>query len=146
MKLVSSLVAVAGLSFASSAFATDLSLSPGFTPDPNRTTITSGGTNPASSFNGSCTGWVTDRSSPDIKLNWNGSGTIHISATASADITLVVNDASGNWHCADDTQGTNPGLTLSNASAGLIEIWIGSYNSGEYNQTTVSISEIGQFQ
>lgn len=146
MKFSSSIVVAAGLAFASSALAADITLAPGFTPDPHRMQITSGGTNPASAFDSSCAGWVTDRSSPDIKLTWNGTATLHISAISSADVTLVVNDANGRWHCNDDAQGTNPGLTLSGASAGLIEIWIGSYESGTYNQTTVSISEIGQFQ
>lgn len=136
----------AGVTLATTAVANELTLSEGFTPDPQRVSITSGGTNPASSFSSSCAGWVAGRDAPDLKINWNSTGTLHISATATADVTLVVNDAHGGWHCNDDANGTNPGLTLSNTPSGLIEVWVGSYESGTYNPSTVSVSEIGQFQ
>lgn len=136
----------AGLSLAATASATDISLSPGFTPDPHNVSITSGGTNDASTWSSGCNGWVADRGSADIDLTWNGAGTLHISVTSGSDTTLVVNDANGRWWCNDDAQGTNPGLTIPNASAGLIEIWVGSYEQGTYNSTNVQISEIGQFQ
>ncbi len=145
MTLRTALVAV-GTLFATTALASDITLSPGFTPDPMNMSITSGGTTQASTWQSNCAGWVADRSSPDIKLNWTANGTLHISATSSADVTLVVNDANGNWHCNDDQSGTNPGLTISNASSGLVEVWVGSYESGAYASTNVQISEIGQFQ
>ena len=145
MTLRTALIAATSL-FATTAMAGDITLSPGFTPDPHNMTITSGGTTQASTWQSNCAGWVADRSSADIKLNWTANGTLHISATSSADVTLVVNDANGNWHCNDDAQGTNPGLTINNASSGLVEIWIGSYESGQYASTNVQISEIGTFQ
>ncbi|MFT6142820.1 MAG: hypothetical protein ACJAZO_003720 [Myxococcota bacterium] len=145
MTLRTALVAF-GTLFATTAFASDITLAPGFTPDPMNMTITSGGTTAASTWQSNCAGWVADRQSPDIKLTWTGAGTLHISATSSADVTLVVNDANGNWHCNDDQSGTNPGLTINSAAAGLVEVWIGSYESGAYAQTNVQISEIGQFQ
>jgi hypothetical protein len=110
MTLRTALVAF-GTLFATTAFASDITLAPGFTPDPMNMTITSGGTTAASTWQSNCAGWVADRQSPDIKLTWTGAGTLHISATSSADVTLVVNDANGNWHCNDDQSGTNPGLT-----------------------------------
>lgn len=146
MNVSSVATVIGGLFFASTALASDITLAPGFTPDPNNTSITSGGTTAASTWNSSCAGWVADRSSPDIKLNWTGTGTLHFSVTSSADTTLVINDANGGWHCNDDANGTNPGLTINGAAAGLIEIWVGSYESGAYASTNVQISEIGQFQ
>ncbi len=78
----------------------------------------------------------------------NGAGNMFdltIGSVAGSDTTLVVNDANGNWYCDDDGgNGLNPLVTLVNLASGRYDIWVGSYSEGDYANSVLSISEIGQ--
>ncbi|WP_233350725.1 hypothetical protein [Maricaulis maris] len=119
------------------------SLRGGFTPDPYRVNIISGGTYRADSVRTGCRGWVS--AAPDFELSFTaGSLPLILSAASSSDTTILVNDPNGNWHCDDDggNAGLNPALTFNNAQSGTYDIWIGSYSQGDNAQATLSISEL----
>ena len=120
-----------------------VSLRGGFTPDPYRVDIVSGGTHRASEVRSGCAGWVS--AAPDFELSFTaGSLPLILSAASSSDTTILVNDPNGNWHCNDDggNAGLNPALTFNNPASGTYDIWIGSYRQGQNPSATLSISEI----
>jgi len=123
------------------------SVSPGFTPDPIAINVTSGGSlNVAGMGLGAgCTGYATAQ--PDFRFNLTGTSRfLRVFVEAPGDTTLIINDARGGWHCADDTYGTNPGIDLSNAGAGQYDVWIGSYRSGEQIRGQLKITELSSVQ
>jgi hypothetical protein len=120
-----------------------VSLNGGFTPDPYRVDIISGGSHRASEVRSGCAGWVS--AAPDFELSFSaGSLPLILSANSSSDTTILVNDPNGNWHCNDDggNAGLNPALTFHNPASGTYDIWIGSYREGENAQASLSISEL----
>ncbi|MGY4877995.1 hypothetical protein ACLUEY_08940 [Vreelandella aquamarina] len=116
-------------------------LTSGFLPDPHVTALVAGGSHSASEAGAGCRGYVSD--APDLDLNYqSGNHSLSIYAESQQDITLVVFDAQGNWHCNDDTSGTNPVLQWQNPPSGNYNIWVGNYSSsGNYPEATLSISE-----
>ena len=69
---------------------------------------------------------------------------LFISVLADADTTLVINDPSGRWVCDDDGAGAlNPGVHFDNPEAGVYDIWVGTYWSGEGQPARLGISELG---
>ncbi|WP_136248349.1 hypothetical protein [Halomonas borealis] len=122
-----------------------VSLASGFQPDPHMTSLTAGGNRPAGEAGPNCSGFVSGE--PDLDLNFEaGQYALNLYAKASADITLVVYDAAGNWHCNDDyssASGTNPGITWSNPPSGNYNIWVGTYESGSLPEAVLYVSEAG---
>lgn len=63
---------------------------------------------------------------------------------AFCDTILLVNDADGVWHWDDDSgDGEDPVITLSNASDGIIDVWVGTYE-GENCPAQLSIESFEQ--
>ena len=123
----------------------DITLSPGFTPDPHLVSLRAGGAISATSAANGCSGYITN--APDFRLNWSGKGSLNlkISVISNSYTTLVVNGPNGEWYCDDDSgDETNPVVTLGSVS-GRYEIWIGTYASGETKPAVLAISEITSF-
>ncbi len=120
----------------------DMRLSGGFMPDPERRSVTAGGRLSASdAINSSCSGFIT--SEPTVELSYNGSGSLHIYTSGSADTTLAVNRPDGTWACDDDgASGVNAGLSFSGSTGGTYDIYVGTFGSGE-RSTTLNVSELG---
>lgn len=119
-----------------------VSLQPGFTPDPYNVQVTSGGNIRAGDRLNNCTGTIAN--APDFRLQWGGGGTLPliISVSSRADTTLVINGPDGQWWCDDDSgEGTNPSVRFNSAGGGQYDIWVGDYSSGN-NPATLSISEL----
>ena len=89
-----------------------------------------------------CVGYVT--SQPDFNIQLSAADTmLRLYVTSDTDTTLIVNDASGRWHCNDDSHGGhNPTVDLSNAAPGLLNVWVGSYQSGVQARGTLHITEL----
>ena len=121
-----------------------VNLRAGFTPDPFRVAITSGGSVNASSVSSSCRGWIAN--SVDYQVNYvAGSFNLSFSSTSSSDTTLVIRAPNGNLYCDDDSgNGLTPIVTIGNPMSGSYSVWVGSYQSGEYARSTLSISELGR--
>ncbi len=132
-----------GLDYGASPNYGSVSLAAGFTPDPYSTSITSGGSVAVSYLGAGCTGYAT--ASPDFRINWSGSSSrlrIFFVASSGEDTTLIVNDAGGGWHCNDDSSGLNPMVELTNPSAGQLDVWVGSFASGDFVSGTLYVSEL----
>ena len=123
----------------------EIRLSPGFTPDPVLTVVQAGGSMNANANLKTCSGYIT--SAPDVRLHWNGNGSLNlkISAISNADTTLVINGPNGEWYCDDDSgEDANPSVTLPSIS-GQYDIWVGTYVAGDIKPAVVSISELSSF-
>jgi hypothetical protein len=129
-----------------------ISLRGGFTPDPYRVPLESGGpirVNDTVSDNGSnaardrrCRGNIAE--APDVRLNFTpGSLPLIISVASGTDTTLVINGPDGRWYCDDDSgAGTNPSIRWDRPSAGQYDIWVGTYGSTSLRPAELSISEL----
>ena len=95
-------------------------------------------------MDGDCTGYST--SAPDFRINWTGDSSnlrIFFVSDEGEDATLIVNDASANWHCNDDSDaGVDPLVDIENPPEGQIDIWVGSYSSGDFIIGTLYITEL----
>tara|TARA_R110002072_G_scaffold260612_2_gene419059 strand:+ start:2191 stop:2652 length:462 start_codon:yes stop_codon:yes gene_type:complete len=121
-----------------------VNLRAGFTPDPFRVAITSGGAINANTISPSCRGWVAN--TMDYQVHYAaGAFNLSFSSTSSSDTTLLVQAPNGNLYCDDDSgNDLNPIVTIGNPQSGTYSVWVGSYQNGEYAQATLSISELGR--
>ena len=138
--------ATGGLDFTQEPNFGTVDLASGFMPDPLADIVVSGGTVDvfAQNIGNGCTGYTT--SAPDLRINCSGTTSnlriFFVADNPSDDTTLIVNDPFGAWHCNDDFSGWNPLVDLPNLSDGQIDIWIGSYASGEFVGGTLYITEL----
>lgn len=124
-----------------SSFGTEV-FAANFTPDPRVLEGSSGGSVDAGEVNMACRGHIARI--PDHILQLGASMNLRLAVNASQDTTLVVRTADGQFHCDDDTQGTNPAVTLANAQ-GEVRVWVGTY-SGTNNipyRLGVSTANVG---
>ncbi len=86
----------------------ETSLRSGFTPDPYRVDMFSGGGIDAETVADGCVGMVAR--APDFQLTYSaGSLPLIFGVTSANDTTLVINGPSGQWYCDDDGgDGTEP--------------------------------------
>ena len=121
----------------------DVTLNGGFLPDPYQISVMAGGTISTSgainNANGYCTGYVTRE--PTLELRYNGGSDLHIYTAGSPDTVLAINAPDGSWHCNDDADGLDAGLSFPNGQAGVYDIYVGAFSQGS-QQTTLRISEI----
>jgi hypothetical protein len=120
----------------------------GFPDDPHTIDLISGGEIDANVAIGDCTGYISE--DPDVRLRYtaddaNNALPLFISVRADADTTLVVNAPDGRWYCNDDGQGegVNPSVVFGPAQTGDYEIWVGSFDEGEFHEAQLDISELG---
>lgn len=96
--------------------------------------IIPGGEDQTADMGEGCSGYIY-AAGPDLELTIDRDfRPLGIFVDADVDTTLVVNDPDGNWHCnddADDLANSNPGLSFSKPKAGIYDIWVGTFNSGE---------------
>lgn len=125
----------AGLDVSADSNFGTVELGPGFAPDPHTVYVVSGGSLDISTLGlgGDCRGFAT--AAADYRLVLTGDVSrlrIFFVAQDGGDTTLAVNRADGTWACNDDfsTENFNPMIELTNAPAGVYEIWVGSFNTG----------------
>jgi hypothetical protein len=122
----------------------EVSLVSGFTPDPLMQRVTAGGVVDVSYLGNGCDGFAA--SAPDFRVHYTAGGSallrFYFVADTNADPTLIINDASGNWFCSDDTFDTlNPGIDYSEPVSGEYDVWVGSI-SGEFFPGTLYVTEL----
>jgi hypothetical protein len=117
-----------------------VTLSAGFMPDPNVTSLQSGGSIDASRLGGGCTGFVAG--APDVDLHYTaGNFPLTISVVAQADTTLVVHGPDGRWYCNDDANGANPAIRFQRPASGLYDIYVGTYGNSQLAPAQLIITE-----
>ncbi|MFO8232745.1 MAG: hypothetical protein R6U20_08770 [Longimonas sp.] len=106
-----------------------ISLSSGFSPDPQSHSVRAGGST-AIPFQG-CSGYI-HMDAPDMDLNYqSGSYPLSIEVQSDVDVTLLVYTPDGEWLCDDDSgSGTNARLEFDAPQSGNYNIWVGTYGSG----------------
>ena len=104
-----------------------VNLNQGFTPDPHRVEIVSGGSIEASGVSDGCMGKIGQ--APDYQVNYRaGASRLTFKALGKGDSTLVINAPNGNWVCDDDSGGNqNPRLTFKAPQSGRYDIWVGDF-------------------
>ncbi|MBI1251090.1 MAG: peptidase S1 [Alphaproteobacteria bacterium] len=121
-----------------------ITLNAGFTPDPYRVNLQSGGQiDSAQTIGGACRGYIAN--APDYRVSYmSGSLPLIISVNSSADTTLVVNGPDGQWYCDDDSgnQGLNPSLRWNSPPSGQYDIWVGTFGNNSLQAATLTVSEL----
>ena len=111
----------------------------GFTPDPIRVSVYSGGSIDASRLGGACVGMIA--SAPDYEFTYTaGSFPLSFGVVSDRDTSLVINGPDGRWYCNDDAQGLNPILTWGRPASGAYDVWVGAVG-GRAASATLLISE-----
>jgi hypothetical protein len=144
----------------------DLSLAPGFLPDPTSVSVEAGGQQPWNTVPGPfdngglmtvCSGWFTSR--PTMILRWlSPAPFLRIYAQVPGDAVaggrndpvLIVHTPQDLWRCNDNfvPTTTHPSLDFTNVVAGQYDIWLGVHGSdvgqpGHPNPSgVVSITEL----
>lgn len=120
-----------------------IELDSGFTPDPYRVDLESGGDIDAQGIGGECVGFIAN--APDVRLIYSsGNYPLYVSVQSGVDTTLVINAPDGNWYCNDDggNIGTNPSIQITNPQSGRYEIWVGTYGEAALAPAQLQISEL----
>jgi serine protease Do len=119
-----------------------VALEAGFTPDPHEVSVRAGGVDRNAISGNGCAGYINN-AQPTVTLTYTaGRSRLAIYVRSDLDTTLLVNDASGNWHCSDDFEGSNPAIILDNPASGQYNIWVGTYTQDAAGErATVYISE-----
>lgn len=123
-------------------------LNGGFMPDPFTVAVTSGATagndvDASSAGLGSgCRGHLTQQ--PDYILQYNNARAfLRFYFVGQGDATLVINDASGRWHCNDDSWSSlNPTVDIQNPPSGQYDVWVGSYRAGQNIRGQLFVTEL----
>jgi hypothetical protein len=96
--------------------------------------VQAGGSDRVAVQGSGCSGFISN-GSPVAAVAWSGSGALSIYATSGADTTLLIADPSGRWHCSDDANGSNPGVTIASAASGRYLVWVGTFEPGTARAT-----------
>jgi hypothetical protein len=125
------------------AIAGNLRLRAGFTDDPRRIGIYSGGSIDASTVASGCVGMISR--APDVELVYDaGSLPLTIGVEGDGDTTLVINGPDGRWYCDDDSGGNaDPEFTFRNPQSGTYDIWVGAYG-GRGTSGRLFVTELGR--
>lgn len=75
-----------------------------------------------------CSGFITSNT-PTAAIRADASGPFSIWATSPTDLTLVVADPDGQWHCSDDARGTDPAVTFARPKRGTYLVWVGTFSA-----------------
>lgn len=120
-----------------------VNLQAGFQPDPHTVSVRAGGADRNSISGSGCAGYINN-AQPDVDLNYQaGRSRLYIYVMSDSDTTLLVNDASGSWHCSDDFEGSHPAVIINNPPTGNYNIWVGTYDRADSGaRATVFISEL----
>jgi hypothetical protein len=117
-----------------------VTLSPGFLPDPQRLAGMSGGPVQASTLNPSCRGWIAQQPNHAINVAV-GFSFLRTFVEAASDTTLVIRAPNGQFFCADDTYGTNPGIDAA-YGPGTYYVWVGSYSQNSSGPYSIAFTEL----
>lgn len=78
-------------------------------------------------------GYGQFRSAPDFTFNLSNMAgrELDLYVNSSCDPAMLINDATGQWHFNDDSNGLQPGLRLGGPDVqGRVDVWIGTFSGG----------------
>lgn len=124
----------------------DLTLSSGFTPDPQYLRGIAGGTEAAANIagidrtpTGRCIGMINTLPSHRIYLQ-DFFESLRLRVLSEDDTTIMIRGPGGTW-CNDDYDGRNAGIA-GQWLAGTYEIWVGSYDQTTFSPYELEFSEV----
>lgn len=139
-RAVARVIAAGLLTAAASAHAADygnFEIGPGFTPDPQTGTGTTGGARDAAqAFGGDCSGSVD--TTPDHVITVTSAVNLKLYTTSTTDSTLVLRGPSGTF-CDDDSRGELDAEINAVLRPGRYEVYVG--HLGETGQYTLTLTE-----
>lgn len=94
---------------------------------PSATSVRGGGADRNAVPGSGCSGFINN-SQPTATVTFGGGSSLSIYATSGTDTTLLVATPDGKWHCSDDANGSNPGVTIASAGEGTYVVWIGTFS------------------
>lgn len=120
----------------------EYALSPGFDPASFAKQVMGGGRSLVSDFitADGCAGYVAEAPNFSFTLN-EAFEKIWFSAHSPVNMSLLLNAPDGEWYCNDDFLGTDPSVSFSDAPAGRYDIWVGSYDEGNYSASILYVTE-----
>lgn len=104
--------------------------------------VVAGGETDASGLGGACAGQIA--TAPDVQLDLQSGGApLTFRVDSDIDTTLVVNTATGQWICDDDSgDDLNALIAIADPTTGIYDIWVGAFSDDEnYSSTTLTISQ-----
>ena len=116
----------------------EATLAPFFQPSPFAVQFLGGGRSQAADFIAAapCHGFAAE--APDFSIILSEAfSQLTFALHSPADMTLIINGADGQWHCADKQGTVDPAVSFRNAPAGLYDIWVGSVDEGNYAASIV---------
>ncbi|WP_413200658.1 hypothetical protein [Nostoc piscinale] len=124
----------------------DVTLNHPFSPDPITVRGMSGGSISGNkvagrreTITGPCDGFVD--AAPDHTLELKTRfDYLRLQVQSPQDVTLIVKGPGGTW-CNDDFEGKNAGMS-GEWLPGNYQVWVGSYNQGQYYPYTLTITEV----
>ncbi|MCL1472256.1 hypothetical protein [Argonema antarcticum] len=124
----------------------NLTIGPGFKPDPRTIRGISGGLERASDIagrqetaNGPCVGFVGKNPSHTLVLS-SPFNYLRVQVQSPDDTTLVIQGPGGTW-CNDDSEGKNAGIA-GEWLPGTYSIWIGSYQKNKYTPYIIRVTQV----
>ena len=124
----------------------NITIGPGFQPDPRTIRGISGGSEKASNIagrsqtaNGPCVGFVTKNPSHTIVLTARFDY-LRLQVQSPDDTTLVITGPGGTW-CNDDYDQKNAGIA-GQWLPGTYNVWVGSYQKEKYTPYIIRITQV----
>lgn len=124
----------------------DVTLNHPFSPDPMNVRGMSGGSIAGNQIagrtetaTGPCTGFVDEAPDHTLELTTKFDY-LKLQVQSPQDVTMIVKGPGGTW-CNDDLDGKNPGMS-GEWLPGNYQIWVGSYDKGQYFPYTLKITEV----
>ena len=120
----------------------EVSLAAAFQPSPFTVQFIGGGRNRIADFvaGAGCRGYVSEAPDYSVSLSELRSS-LWFGIYSPADMTLLISDPAGNWHCSDRNPGGDPLIGFNLASSGFYDIWVGSAAQGNYAAAIFYVSE-----
>ena len=120
----------------------DVVLQNGFTPDPYRTGVLAGGSDPNPIDQPGCVGYVA-ASQPDVNVTYAAGSEwdLEVFVESASDTALLIRDPRGGWHCDDDSgDGLNPLVTFAMPASGTYNVWVATFGESAAD-ATLNVSE-----
>ncbi|MEC7523971.1 MAG: hypothetical protein VYE22_29080 [Myxococcota bacterium] len=120
----------------------NVSLTPGFMPDPQTAQGTAGGSTMANSFDQNCNaGRIPAQPQHNVTLTSNFNN-LRVMVNSAHDTTLAIRGPDGTWRCNDDGNGTGlDPLIVGQFNAGTYAVYVGTF-TGNTEGYTIGFSEL----
>jgi len=96
-----------------------------------------GGPLEASTLGSNCRGRIS--AVPHLSMVMSDHRRVVLTTASSADLTLVVRDASGALHCDDDSGGGNQPRVETFTAPGILQVWVGTFSGDARPPFTLSV-------